>query len=766
MKRLTYLIAVLLMPLGGLTAQTAATDSVDVLDYDIALDLSQGTPFHGEATLTAQLLRGCGSISLDLIGSADSLWVNGTRIGTPDLRAIPTAGIAAGDTFTVRVCYHGSGYVEERGFGGFHLDNNLHYNLGVGFNATPHVLGRAIMPCRDNFTDKATYTLRIRAKAGWTAECSGLLQSRDTAADNTEHSVWRIGLPVCTYLVGISQAAWHRIADTVAGYPVTYGYTSQNSNTVRRVFEQLDSVVPMYERCFGPYRWGRIGYIATTYGSMEHVNNIALAHQAMESMSEMGQSTIAHELGHAWFGNLVTCADEGDMWINEGGASFCSEVAMEAVSGRAASDAYYQTNLEAVIRATHVTDNGYRSLSGMAHDYTYGSTTYDKGWMVWHSLRGYLGEELFYASLRRLMDSKAFGNIDAYQLRDSLSLYSGVDLTDFFDFHVFSPGFVDYRVDMDNNDDTPHRPRITLRQQSVATDAIVRSNRVPVTIFSRSGQQHKQWIAFSGSDTALNMDLPFDDPAFCVLDRDMELSDAATLAVIDATRAGQTTHRDCHLRITLAAAMPEGTSVAVEHHWGHPWDIDTVTGVLHTANRYWIIRGPQQLPEGSTGHLHYVRDGYENSSFPYLDRGFYSRVATLDSVAVLYRQGPGHPWVALSRVHSPNTNDGYFTVGGLRLGEYTLAVVDTNLLHIAAIEPADAGALLFPNPVQAGTQPVVEAPFDEPFTLSVFSADGRKLWSQSGCQSGVRIEKTLPAGTYLVQIENKCVSLQSKLIVL
>ena len=764
MKHLATFIALIALAAGSLHAQDM--DSVDVLDYDISLDFSSGTPFYGDATLTVRLSAACDSFSLAFCGTLDSLWINGTQLASPRLQAIPTAGIAVGDTFSLRACYHGTGCVESSGWGGFHFDNNINYNLGVGFNADPHVMGRAFMPCRDNFTDKATYTLRIHTKANWSAECSGILLSRSTEEDNTERSVWRIDQPVSTYLVGISQANWHRIETVAGGYPATYGYTTQNPTMVRRVFAELDSVVPMYERCFGPYRWGRIGYIATTKGSMEHVQNIALAYQAMESMSEAGQSTIAHELGHAWFGNLITCRTEGDMWINEGGASFCSEVAMESVSGREASNNYYQTNLESVLRATHITDNGYRALSNMPHDYTYGSTSYDKGWMVWHSLRGYLGDSLFYSSLRRLMNSKAYGNVDAYEVRDSLSLYSGVDLTDFFRFHVFSPGFVDYYVHYDPDGEVPNSVHLTIRQQTIGTDASVHSNRVPVTFFSKSGEQHKRWISFDGSDTSLTIALPFDNPAYCVLDYNMEFSDAATLADIDASRGGQTTHRDCHIRITLASTMPEHSRVAIEHHWGHPWDIDTVQGVLRAGNRYWIVRGTQELPAGSNGNFYYVRGDYESSNYPYLDNGFFNRAASLDSIAVLYRQGPGHPWVALSRVHSANSNDGYFTVNGLRLGEYTLAVIDTSLMGIANPHPSDGSLLLFPNPVKAGSEPIVEGPFNEPFTITVFTAEGQKLWRKKGCRNGARIDKILTSGTYLVQIENKCVTLQSKLIVL
>lgn len=771
MKTYKVLFAILLATMSCLPSAAQITDSVDVLDYDISVDLSQGKPFPGDATLTMKLTRPCNSISLSLRGTLDSLWVNGTAVSNPSLADIPTAGIAAGTTFTVRAYYHGSGYVEPQpySFGGFHFDNNISYNLGVGFNNNPHVMGNVLMPCRDNFHDKATYTLRVHTRTGWTAECSGTLQSRTVATDSTENSVWRIAQPVCTYLVGVSQAEWRRnysdVHSLYGTYPLTIGYTVQDSTNVSRAFAELDSVVPMFERCFGPYRWGRIGYIATPRGSMEHVTNIALDKSFIASTIERAQTTIAHELAHAWFGNLLTCSTEVDMWFNEGGASFCSEVAMESVSGRTASNKYYQTNLESVIRSTHKTDNGYRALSPMPHNFTYGSTSYDKGWMVWHSLRGYLGDSLFYAAVSRLMERKAFGSVDAYDVRDSLSLYTGVDLTDFFNFHIFSPGFVDYHVDAYFSDESPRQAHVVIRQQGVGTDNLVLSNRVPVTFFSHSGEQYKRWIAFHGHDTSLTVELPFANPAYCVLDYDMEFSDAATLAEFALGVNSPNLAIMTHFRLAYEGEELHGDPVVVEHHWGTPSEAAALEGVVRTANRYWIVRAPHSRMEGVRGFFRHIRSGYTAGTYSYLDDGFYNQAASLDSMVVLYRRNGNSPWTALPHTHSGNYNDGYLVVYDLPSGEYTLAIADTNVLGITEASPSQQ-PLLFPNPVHSNQPFTVAVPTEESFTMSLYDASGHRVWQKHGLRNGMKINPRLPAGTYLVTIKNKFVSLQSKLVVL
>ena len=752
--------------LGTFAAQAQTTDSVDVLDYDVALDLSSGKPFAGDATLTLRLTAPCQSLALSLYGTVDSIWVDGSRINNPSLEAIPTASYAVGDTLAVRICYHGDGHVESYGWGGFHFDNNMSYNLGVAFDEDPHVVGRAMMPCRDNFYDKATFTLRVRTRRGWTAECGGLLTSRTLAADSTEHSVWRIDQPVPTYLVSVSQSAWKRIHSTVASlygnYPLTLNYLQGDSTYVARAFAELDSVVPMFERCLGPYRWGRIGYIATAKGSMEHVNNIALTKEFMQSTSERAQMTIAHELGHAWFGNLITCSTEADMWINEGGASFCSELAMQANKGRTASNKYYQTNLETVLRQAHVTDYAYRPLSPMPHNRTYNTTTYDKGSMVWHSLRGYLGEEVFYAAIQRLFSDKAFGNVDAYEVRDSLSAYTGVDLTDFFQFHVFTPGFVDYHIRLDEPGCLLNEVGVFVRQQGVGTTATPASNRVPVTFFSHEGDTAKRVIAFNGAEGYEVVSLPF-DPQYYVLDYDLEFSDAATMTVF---KKG-TVANSSVVHAKISGSLPENNPIIVEHHWGHPWDVDTLTGLQRTANRYWVVRGSQWRYEGLQGQFRFVRDGYTGGDYTYLDQDFFQSASALDSMVVLFREGYGHPWQAVSHQRSGNNNEGWFLVDNIRTGEYTLAIVDTNLLAIDHWPLAtDHWSLtLFPNPVAEGTPLTLKVPVEGTFTVRIFDTAGREVWHKKGCRDGRRISPRLTSGTYLVRIENNFVSLQSKLIV-
>ncbi len=771
MKAIKIMTALLILMVSA-TVANAQTDSVNVIDYDLSLDLSNGVPFGGKAVITMQLERPCSTIGLNLIGTVDSIRVSGRDTVSHDIYNIELPAIAVGVPFTVTVHYRGHGYVESQGWGGFHFNGDMSYNLGVAFAENPHAFGRSMFPCRDNFTDKATYTIRMKTRSGWTAECGGTCQHRSIDSTGCEHSVWRIEQATPTYLVSVSQAAWHRMNRDIHSengtYPLTVGFTTQDSNNVVNAFAELDNVVPMYERCFGPYRWGRIGYIATHKGSMESVNNIALYREFVSSMDERAQSTIAHELGHAWFGNLVTCRTAGDMWFNEGGASFCSEVAMESVLGRKASNDYYQRNLESVIRETHITDGGvYRPLSGMPHAYTYGSTTYDKGWMMWHYLRGYLGEEVFYNAMTRLMQSKAFGNVDAYAVRDSLSLYSGVDLTDFFDFHVFNPGFVDYHVEILRSGCIENEVVVMIKQQGVGTSARMGSNRVPVTFFAEGdgwdSTSCKRWIEFDDEGCQETVNLPF-VPAFCVLDLDREISDAATNAEITFKGAGKRGAEIAHMRIKATERQEDSVTLYIEHHWGKPYDTDTMAGVKSTINRYWVVNALGPHIHGVKGMFRFVKSNYPSGNYPYLDKDCLPS-RSFDSAAVLYRPSASDPWTVVSRTTLDNNYESFFVVDNLQPGEYTIAIVDSALVGINEVHADNHNAInLFPNPLQKGEPFTVEVPMDGTFTIAIFDESGRQVWNRGGIFNGQKLQPNLAPGTYTVQISNNCKSLQSRLI--
>ena len=763
----------------GVRAQDAEHDSIDVLHYRLTLDVGHTAlkQLQGVAEITFVKTRECGSVTFDLIADSihpvmlDGVVTRGYSYDADNFLLRIYVGGMVGDTHIVSIPYYTSGHVESYGFGGMHMDNCIHYNLGAAFREYPHNYGRCFFPCRDNFYDKATYTYIVTSKPGWRSLCSGMLQSSTVNDDGSLTEEWQLTQPIPTYISSVSSAPWNVIETSFLGentsYPATLGYLNHDSANVVAHFDMLNEVVPMFERCFGPYRWERIGYISTPTGSMEHAQNIALVSVCMSTTGETACAmTTCHELGHAWFGNLITCTSAGDMWINEGGASFCEEVASEAISGRRVADSYYQSKLDEVLRKAHISDGGYLSLSNMPEYYTYGTTTYDKGAMVWHSLRGVMGDSLFYSCMRRLFDRCAFGNLDAVSLRDSLILYSGIDLTGFFDFHVFTPGFVDYAIDrfaVEGNNAT-----LTLRQLLRGADRYAQGNRVPVTFFSHDLQQSDQWMVFDDSVATQTFSLPF-IASFAIVDYHHALSDACVGGSVTIKAKGSVDVPHAHCKI-YASNSPDGNNwVYVGHHYAHPSG-DNVEGIVRLSNRYWEVNA-QNWDENLSFRFYYNQGSNNTNGLAYIDRGFFENQATIDSLCVVYRPDASHPWQVLSRkrTSSSSTSSGWLVAPFYPYGQYALAVIDSNQVGLHGESACDGGVQgvqlrVLPNPNHACFE-VDLGGYDKNFDLIILDIKGNKVLEKRDLSDHSTVHHDLSAGTYIVLIKNNFLSLQSQIIV-
>lgn len=740
------------------SSQTA--DSVDALNYRIYLDVNHkmAQNLTGYTDIDLRLLRSIPSFTLDLkSATVDSVFVNNVR-GTVNYDnrylTIPVPnGSGAGDTLHVRVYYHSTGYVENYGMGGFHFSGNIIYNLGAVFEESPHTFGRAWYPCRDVFADKATYQYAITVSKEWEAVCSGMLDSVSTfAADSSRTFHYSVSHPISTYLSSVTIGQFRVLNKSLQGvyntYPLSVRYLSGDSNNIANTFAILDSVFPYYEKLFGPYHWGRVGYVGTPRGSMEHVANISLIGQCINDRSTLCQMVVCHELSHAWFGNLVTCETQADMWFNEGGATFCEEVAMEAAFGKEAATEYYQDNLENVIRTMHHTDSTYHAVANIPDPLTYSGTVYNKGATVWHSLRGYLGDSVFYASMQRLFASNAFGNMTSAQVRDSLSLYSGTDLNKFFDFHVFAPGFTHFSIDsmrVSGNSTT-----VFMRQRLVGTRQFANGNKVPVTFFSETWDSVTKIMAFDGQFAQQNFTLPF-EAKFAIVDFYNTLSDAITTGSTVIKSVGQRPFGSAYF-VEQNMTVRDSNFLHVSHNWVAPDAMKNPdTAIKRMANRYWTVSG--DIRNRLIGKFFFSRHTTATANYAFLDENFLEETASVDSLMMLYRENPSDDWHYLPTTFEGSRTQGYLIVYPLKTGEYTLAIADTANIRVGLPDEIIGGfVMMYPNPA-ANTLKIEFPELGGSVDMAIFSQTGAKALGIKNIHSGEKVNiSKLPSGTYTVTL--------------
>lgn len=324
------------------------------------------------------------------------------------------------DTLWLRLRYRGVPAAPDR-FGGFYFEGNYAWNLGVWIGGDNPAYGRAWFPCRDNFTDKATYRQVISGPPGFHSVGNGVLIRTEELEGGRLRTTWDLQQPIPTYLAAVAIGDFAILRElyispvTGDSIPVSLHVPPADSLNARKSFARLKKGIEAFERFFGPYRWGRIGYAAVPMqsGAMEHATNVAYPQMALTG-TDTYDDLWAHELSHSWFGNLVTCQGPDHMWLNEGFARYCETLFFEAVSPdpNAAATHLRETHARAIL-ASRLED--YAPLFPSAASSTYSSTIYNKGALAVHNLR-YLypqaeSSQWFFAPLRNYLAANAWGNV-------------------------------------------------------------------------------------------------------------------------------------------------------------------------------------------------------------------------------------------------------------------------------------------------------------------------------------------------------------------
>lgn len=168
-----------------------------------------------------------------------------------------------------------------------------------------------------------------------------------------------------------------------------------------------------------------------------------MEHQTMTSTTTYNELTIAHELAHQWFGDLITCARWSDLWLNEGFATYCEALWQESSRGTAA---YWSTIGPRLSLARSAQGTLAVQDTGDVRNLFANSRVYAKGAAVLHMLRHVLGDSTFFRALREYVADPRFryGVATSDDFRRVCEEVSGKNLGAFFDQWVYGEKYPIY----------------------------------------------------------------------------------------------------------------------------------------------------------------------------------------------------------------------------------------------------------------------------------------------------------------------------------
>lgn len=434
--------------------------SPTTLNYDLRyqrLDLTiDPAIFNIGGTVTSHFVpnQALASIYLDLNSAVnvDNVTYHGSavpyqRVANNQIKIDFPAAVPAAVTDSVAIHYNGSPATSQ----------DAVHNTPTQPNGTPvfSTLNEPFgaqdwFPTKQSLNDKIERVdLNITTPSQYSVAANGLLVSENILASGQKLTKWRTNYPIAAYLVALTVTNFTKLQSTAGTPPfpyINYLYPSSASNTtVTDNIEWLKGVIALFEEYFGPYPFRN-----EKYGHMQfNFPGVAMEHQTMSSMPDFGRSTMAHELGHQWFGDKITCATWNDIWLNEGFAVFSEHLTNEKISMTPAQFQTYLAGQKNYITSqtggsVYVSDANVGSQSSLFS----GRLSYAKGGYVVRMMKWVLGDAAFYQAIKdyQARAGLAYSYAKTSDLNQSLLTSTGKNFTEFFNDWIYGEGYPTYDI--------------------------------------------------------------------------------------------------------------------------------------------------------------------------------------------------------------------------------------------------------------------------------------------------------------------------------
>lgn len=428
-------------------------DETDVLHYNLSIEVNPtNQTLSGICIYTIRCLQN--NVNAFRFGLRENftitqLTVNGqnatfTREGIVNARVNLGQSFNVGDEFTMTVAYNG--VPVSRGFGS--IEFRTHNGFPIVSTLSEPFYAYTWWPAKETNLDKATLDFAITVPNTMSVAANGLQQGVDTLTGNRLRYRFKHNYPIAPYLVAFSATnynRWSRVFNHADGsMPVDfYIYPESDNANNRAAWELCIPMLGVFSQWYGTYP-----FINEKYGIYQFPFGGGMEHQTMTGQGGFGESLTAHELGHQWWGNMVTCATWSDIWLNEGFATYSEAVWQEKKPGSSGLPAL--KSAMASRRPSSVDGSVYRYDTSSINSIFSSTFAYNKGSWVVHMLRYVLGDDLFWDTLAEYRRQYLYDSATTDQLKDVIEQMYGADMEWFFDRWVYGRGAPTYQWGIQN----------------------------------------------------------------------------------------------------------------------------------------------------------------------------------------------------------------------------------------------------------------------------------------------------------------------------
>jgi aminopeptidase N len=303
-------------------------------------------------------------------------------------------------------------------------------------------------PTIDRPNERCTQDLSITVADSLETLSNGLLIAQDRHEDGTRTDHWRLELPHAPYLFALVVGDYAIAREKWKDIELAYYVYPEYADDASMIYNHTPEMLSFFSEITGfPYPWPKYSQVIVSdfvSGAMENSTAVIFAESFQKAREDLvdfpNDMIVAHEMFHHWFGNLVTCESWANLTLNEGFANYAEYLWQEHKYGEKQAAMYHLSELNQYLMAAQNHTHPLIDFEYANRDAMFDAHSYNKGSLILHMLREYLGDEAFFEGLRIYLEEHAYSSAEAHDLRLVFEKVSGEDLNWFFNQWFFDKG--------------------------------------------------------------------------------------------------------------------------------------------------------------------------------------------------------------------------------------------------------------------------------------------------------------------------------------
>jgi aminopeptidase N len=314
-------------------------------------------------------------------------------------------------------------------------------------------------PTIDSPNQKTTQEIYMTVPNKYVTLSNGTLKSQTVNPNGTRTDYWKMDQKHAPYLIFMGVGEFSMVKDSWNGLEVNYYVEPAYEPEAKAIFGNTPEMITFFSNLTGiPYPWDKYSQIVVrdyVSGAMENTTAVVHAEDAQQKKGQLidnneWESTIAHELFHHWFGDLVTTESWANLTVNESFATYSVYLWFAHKYGKDKADANMYSDVQTYM-TSQSEDKDLVRFYYLDKEDMFDTVSYHKGNAILHMLRDVIGDEAFFQGMKTFLTEHKYGTAEAQDLRLAFEKVSGKDLNWFFNQWYYGNGHIKMSVTYDYN---------------------------------------------------------------------------------------------------------------------------------------------------------------------------------------------------------------------------------------------------------------------------------------------------------------------------